>query len=224
MPLGRARRKPGQQAEDNDVYYARKHAPGEALERKARKHEKDRLIQERNTLRMKVEQLRLEVASSSYFANASPIKAASGRSSTPVISERAKENERLKKEQLRDAEETLARYDELLEPRQPYSGITLLGNGAAPNGTGRRWTAGGKGVFHPAPWTSALSDPSIDFILSSSPSNQVSRLHRRYHHHSQRLTHQRTQLLVALLAQALPQPWSRLGHRNLPLQRLQRRF
>lgn len=195
MPLGRLRIQPnsGQQVDFSDEYYLKRHLQGGALERKGRKQERDRLIIERNRIKHQIEQLRLEVASVSFYANASPIKGSSSsssssaaaaaaatsaatgsagtaaatvggehrqqnsRQSTPVVvSERLKESERNKRRQLQEAEDTLRRYDELLQPREPYIPFgegNLKMNGqrvgsAPPNATApRTWLTGGKGGF-----------------------------------------------------------------------------
>ena len=171
--MGRLRIQPnsGQQTDFSDEYYLKRHAQGEALERKGRKQERDRLVIERNRIKHRVEQLKLEVASASFYANPSPIKppppsfvgnigsssstsspftAAVGgsRHSTPVVSERMRESERNKRRQLQEAEETLRRYDELLQPREPYVPFSAdAANGTAGNANTapRTWLTGGKG-------------------------------------------------------------------------------
>lgn len=176
--MGRLRIQPnsGQQTDFSDEYYLKRHAQGEALERKGRKQERDRLVIERNRLKHQVEQLKLEVASASFYANPSPVKPAppsfvpnknshsssanasssistgaggssSSRHSTPMVSERMRESERNKRRQLQEAEETLRRYDELLQPREPYVPFTAEGtNGTTSNvNAPRTWLTGGKG-------------------------------------------------------------------------------
>ena len=137
--------------DSSDAYYTKKHQPGEALERKGRKQERDRLVQERIRLRRDVEALRSEVASSAYYANASPVKGGHRLyAPTPVASERVKEAERLKRKQLQDSEDMLRKYDQLLEPREPYGGGGPA-NGSASSKKGaaaRTFTSGGKGMLH----------------------------------------------------------------------------
>lgn len=195
--MGRLRIQPnsGQQNDFSDEFYLKKHNHGEMLERKGRKQERDRLIVERNKIKMKIEQLKLEVASASFYANASPIKGISNtstaintntasstnttsntttnnqqsRQSTPTVStstattfsERMKESERNKRRQLQQAEETLRRYDELLQPREPYVTLSAATAASTSHATGkntnkdatqlngpnapRTWLTGGKG-------------------------------------------------------------------------------
>ncbi|KAK9900584.1 hypothetical protein P389DRAFT_192847 [Cystobasidium minutum MCA 4210] len=195
LPMGRLRIQPnsGQQVDFSDEYYLKKHSSGENLERKGRKQERDRLIIERNRIKHQVEQLRLEVASASFYANASPIKGISSsstyyppsssknngngtasssntqnagntaatstsRQSTPApFSERMRESERNKRKQLAEAEETLRRYDELLQPREPYVTYSANGNNAAASNAPRTWLTGGKGI-PPAPEGISPSD------------------------------------------------------------------
>jgi hypothetical protein len=179
LPMGRLRIQPnsGQQTDFSDEFYLKRHAAGELLERKGRKQERDRLVTERNRIKHQVEQLRLELASVSFYANASPIKpsAASastsstttaaansaapasngpststqntGRSSTPAAgSERLKESERNKRRQLQEAEDILRRYDELLQPREPYVPFSANGPSGNTAGAPRTWLTGGKGA------------------------------------------------------------------------------
>lgn len=143
--FARARRQHGQQVDTSDLYYLKKHTPGETLERRARKQEKDRLAQERNTLRARIEQLKTGLASSAYYASASPVKGANGRLAPAAVSDRVKDSERVKIKQLHEAEEMLMRYNELLEPRVPFkqsNGTVAPGSNAS-----RPWTAGGKGAY-----------------------------------------------------------------------------
>lgn len=126
---------PGQQTDFSDEFYTKRHQTGENLERRARKQEKDRLVQERNKLKHQVDQLKQEVASAAFYANASPVKNTGRMAPTPVVSQRVKDGERAKRKQLSDLEDTLRRYEELLEPRDAY-GNTIAA---------KVWTTGGKG-------------------------------------------------------------------------------
>lgn len=165
LPIGRLRLLPGQQSDFSDEYYQRKHLPGEVLERKSNKQERDRLVQERNRLRYQVENLKAEVASAAFYANASPIRGSSAAAgSAPSSSannnatgvtahaERIKETERIKRKQLQELMDTLRRYEELLEPREPCNTGSTTGTPAsavagAAGAAGRMWTTGGKGTM-----------------------------------------------------------------------------
>ena len=149
LPSGRLRLLPGQQTDFSDAYYAKKHLPGETLEKRGRKQERDRLVIERSRLRTQMEQLKSDLASAAFYANASPIKQG-GRIPTPIVSERVKEGERAKRRYLQDAEDTLRRYDELLEPRESYkfqtNGSPSINGSSSKSTTVRLWTSGGKGA------------------------------------------------------------------------------
>ena len=123
-------------------------------------------MQERIRLRKDVEALRSEVASSAFYANASPVKGGHRLyAPTPVVSDRVKEADRLKRKQLQDSEDMLRKYDQLLEPREPYGGGGPANGGASgKKGAGARtFTLGGKGALH-----LALTDSELVRSCSSS--------------------------------------------------------
>lgn len=134
----------GQQTDFSDAYYLKKHSSGETLEKKAKRQERDRLVLERNRLRKEVERLKSEIASAAFYAEASPVKG------VPMSTLSALEKSGSgKKKALHDAEETLRRYDELLEPRDTYRPGATNGSASNRGSTGTSgsssWTAGGKG-------------------------------------------------------------------------------
>lgn len=159
LPRVKTTLEPGQQRDFSDEYYARRHLAGETLEKRGRKQERDRLIQERNKLRNQYEHLKSELASAAYYASASPLKGVP-KTAVPINSEKLKETERLKKKQLQQTEDTLRRYEELLEPSRTYRACRYFGHWREGDsvewGSGAHyWTTGGKGNwrddFHGVP-------------------------------------------------------------------------
>jgi len=154
LPRIKTTTEPGHQRDFTDEYYARRHLAGETLEKRGRKQERDRLIQDRNKLRYQYEHLKSELASAAYYASASPLKGIP-KTAAPINTEKLKETERIKKKQLQQTEDTLRRYEELLEPSRTYLACRYFGhwrdNDSVEWGSGAHyWTTGGKGklVFH----------------------------------------------------------------------------
>jgi hypothetical protein len=94
----------------SDEAFARRHRFPEVLEKRSKRRERERLVHERFKLKTTLDRLRAS-------DNLPSLLPPSTLPATATHHEKVRETERLRVTMLAEAEETLKRYDELLEPR-----------------------------------------------------------------------------------------------------------
>lgn len=113
----------------SDAAYARRHRGPEILEKRAKKQEIENLSQESNKLRALLDRVKLgeNVVNNLWTLLRSnvqmrPITLPEGCSADEERQAKAAELDRVKRLLMREAEDTLRRYEDLLNPRQPSTG------------------------------------------------------------------------------------------------------